>query len=178
MLTALNDERHQLKCYEAGGDDYMVKPCNFNLLMGRAVQLIKMREEKIRRENKEVKPQATETNDIQPAAIITSSVDKHFIEKMDSIIAQHIGDCNFNIEQMAEMMGMGRTKFFNKTKELTGMSPNKYLQNERMRIAAELLKKGELTVAEVSYRVGIQDASYFNKCFKAKYGIVPSKFGK
>lgn len=178
MLTALNDERHQLKCYEAGGDDYMVKPCNFNLLMGRAVQLIKMREEKVRRKNKEVKPQSTETNDIQPAAIITSSVDKHFIEKMDSIIAQHIGDCNFNIEQMAEMMGMGRTKFFNKTKELTGMSPNKYLQNERMRIAAELLKKGELTVAEVSYRVGIQDASYFNKCFKAKYGIVPSKFGK
>lgn len=178
MLTALNDERHQLKCYEAGGDDYMVKPCNFNLLMGRAVQLIKMREEKAIRKNKEVKPQSTETNDIQPAAIITSSVDKHFIEKMDSIIAQHIGDCNFNIEQMAEMMGMGRTKFFNKTKELTGMSPNKYLQNERMRIAAELLKKGELTVAEVSYRVGIQDASYFNKCFKAKYGIVPSKFGK
>ncbi len=45
-----------------------------------------------------------------------------------------------------------------------------------MRIAADLLAEGNLTVSEVSYRVGIKDASYFNKCFKAKYGVVPSKY--
>ena len=67
---------------------------------------------------------------------------------------------------------------FTKIKELTGVSPNKYLQNERMRIAAELLAEGRMTVSEVSYKVGIQDASYFNKCFKARYGVVPSKYGK
>ena len=47
-----------------------------------------------------------------------------------------------------------------------------------MRIAAELLAEGRMTVSEVSYKVGIQDASYFNKCFKARYGVVPSKYGK
>ena len=47
-----------------------------------------------------------------------------------------------------------------------------------MQRAADLLLEGELTVSEVSYKVGIQDPSYFNKCFKAKYGIVPSKYGK
>ena len=44
--------------------------------------------------------------------------------------------------------------------------------------AAKLLLKGELTVSEVSYKVGIQDPSYFNKLFKARYGVVPSKYGR
>ena len=73
---------------------------------------------------------------------------------------------------------MGRTNFYGKVKELTGMSPNQYLQDARMERAAELLLQGELTVSEISYKIGIQDPSYFNKCFKAKYGVVPSKYGK
>ena len=41
MLTALDDEEHQIKAYKAGADDYMVKPCNFRLLIARIMQLIK-----------------------------------------------------------------------------------------------------------------------------------------
>ena len=76
------------------------------------------------------------------------------------------------------MMNMGRTKFYGKVKELTGMSPNKYLQEARMRRAGELLLEGEYTISEVSYKVGIQDPSYFNKVFKAHFGVVPSKYGR
>lgn len=82
------------------------------------------------------------------------------------------------MDRLAEIMKMGRTKFYGKVKELTGQSPNKYLQEARMERAAQLLLEGELTVSEVSYKVGIQDPSYFNKVFKAKYGVVPSKYGR
>ena len=44
MLTSLADERHQIKAYRAGADDYMTKPCNWNLLLARMIQLIKWRE--------------------------------------------------------------------------------------------------------------------------------------
>ena len=44
MLTALNNEQHQIKGYEAGADDYMVKPCNYRVLIARAIQLIKWNE--------------------------------------------------------------------------------------------------------------------------------------
>jgi AraC-like DNA-binding protein len=76
------------------------------------------------------------------------------------------------------MMSIGRTKFYGKVRELTGMSPNKYLQEARMQRAAELLLEGELNVSEISYKVGIQDPSYFNKVFKARFGVVPSKYGR
>lgn len=180
MLTALDDDRHRMKSYEAGADDYMVKPCNFNILMARAVQLIKKSQKTMTskktetdsdKENEKKKPKAG-------TDILTSVADKNFIDKMDKIIAQRISDPNLTIDQIAASLNMGRTKFFTKAKELTGVSPNKYLQNERMRIAASLLEEGELTVAEISYKVGILDASYFNKCFKSHYGVVPSKYGK
>ena len=47
-----------------------------------------------------------------------------------------------------------------------------------MEKAAALLADGELNVSEVSYKVGIQDPSYFNKVFKAHYGVVPSRYVK
>ena len=46
MLTALADEAHQIKSYQAGADDYMIKPCNYRLLVARMVQFIKWRNEK------------------------------------------------------------------------------------------------------------------------------------
>ncbi len=179
MLTALDDENHQMRSYEAGADDYMVKPCNFKLLLARSLQLIRQSQAV---EAEQAKGQETEGEAPCPTPqqgaprLITTQADKLFREKVQHIMAQHIGDAAFTVDQLAAMMGMGRTKFFKKMKDMTGMSPNKYLQSERMRIAADLLADGELTVSEVSYRVGIQDASYFNKCFRQKYGVAPSKY--
>ena len=189
MLTALDDDNHRLQSYTAGADDYMVKPCNFRLLIARAVQLIK----NVRKQEAQPSPQSPFPGPVDvpsqssPAAsqspsapsqspLITSQADKIFLDRMAAITAKHISDPDFTVDRLSEMLGMGRTKIFAKTKELTGMSPNRYLQNERMVIAARLLAEGELTVSEVSYRVGIRDASYFNKCFKTKYGVVPSKY--
>lgn len=186
MLTALDDDNHKLKGYEAGADDYMVKPCNFRLLVARIVQLItwyrkfKPSEKEV---TKAVQPvQKLETTIVKEGGkeekIITSVADRNFINKMQAIVAQHIGEKDFTIDQLASQLCMGRTKFYGKVKDLLGVSPNKYISNERMRIAGELILEGELTIAEVGYRVGIIDPSYFNKCFKAYYGCVPSKYGK
>ena len=172
MLTALDDEAHQLKSYGAGADDYMVKPCNFRLLVARAMQLIN-RARAVRERPSASSPAAGAAS----KPLLTSAADKNLMDRIGMIVAQHIGDKDFTVDKLAEALGMGRTKMFAKMKELTGVSPNKYLQNERLRIAAGLLAEGRFTVAEVSYKVGIQDASYFNKCFKARYGVVPSKYG-
>jgi len=183
MLTALGDEDHQIKGYKAGADDYMVKPCNYRVLIARAIQMIKWNEERetVRDDAGEV-VETRETGDAsehaQSTTIITSTADKRFLEKLNTIVDQHISDENFSIDQMAEFMKTGRTKLYGKVKELTGMSPNKLMTDRRMRLAARLLEDGELNITEISYRVGISDASYFNKCFKRYYGMAPGKYKK
>ncbi len=176
MLTALDDDRHKIKGYEAGADEYMVKPCNFRVLITRAIQLIKwsLRNEQVAIDNNMPK----EDLSLHKETILTNKADKNFKDKVQLIISKNVGNPDFNIDELASMLNMGRTKFYGKMKDITGVSPNKYLSDERLRIAAELLIEGELSVSEISYKVGIQDSSYFNKRFKAKYGVAPSKYGK
>ena len=177
MLTALDDDHHRIKGYEAGADDYMVKPCNYQVLTVRATQLIKWsRERKATTVATPPAENAAQPSETMEEPIITSRADKRFAEQVDRIIALHLGDPDFSVDQMAEMLHIGRTKLFGKIKELKGMSPNKLLVSERMKHAAQLLEDGSLNISEVSYKVGIKDASYFNRCFKQHYGISPKQY--
>ena len=171
MLTALADEQHQIRAYKAGADDYMTKPCNWPLLVARAMQLIKWQAEP-------APPISRSSSLISHSSPITSQADKVFMVKLENLTMQHLSDADFNIDQLAQLMAMGRTKFYGKVKDMTGISPNKYIMQARMKKAADLLADGEMNVSEVSYKVGIQDPSYFNKVFKAYYGVVPSKYVK
>lgn len=174
MLTALDDETHQIKGYQAGADDYMVKPCNFKLLIARMIQLMKWSNKHIATPQEESTIQ--DPAPIQQPVVITVVQDKKFKDQVDNLIALHLDDSNFSVDTLASAMKMGRTKFYGKMKDLYGISPNKYIMNIRMEKAVELIQQGDLTISEIGYKVGIPDASYFNKCFKQKYGVAPSKF--
>ncbi len=184
MLTALNDEKHQIKGYKAGADDYMMKPCNFRLLVARIIQLItwsmklpKQLEENSKQDDTSSATPLKSTEAPKPV-VMEKVVDKNLLDRFQNIVAQHISDPTFTIDTMASMMHMGRTKLYGKIKELTGETPNKYIMKSRMKMAAELLETGEYNVSDVCYKVGLEDVSYFNKCFKNYYGASPSKYGK
>ena len=183
MLTAFDDAKHILKAYKSFVDDYMVKPCNFKLLIARALQFVAS-DAKARDRKKAAADQpqqaATPQESSAPAepTILMSTLDKKFKDKLEAIVAQHISDSTFNVDRLAELLNLGRTTVYNRTKAIMGISPNMYIQNERLRIAANLLLEGEYTVGEISDKVGFSDSTYFYKCFKSKYGVAPSRYGK
>ena len=94
---------------------------------------------------------------------------------MNSIISESVEDEEFSIDVLAQNMNMSRSSFYRKITAVTGMSPNEYLKNFRLNKAAELLRDG-CRVSEVSERVGFTSSSYFAKCFRAKFGVLPSEF--
>lgn len=171
MLTALNDDVHQIKAYKAGADDYMVKPCNFQLLLARMMQLIKWKQQ-----TPVVAQSKEEEGKSESETIFVSRADKLFKEEVAQFVAQNLSREDFSVDMLAEMMHMGRTKFYGKMKEIYGMPPNKYLMEQRMEWAAQLLLEGKYTIAEITYKVGIGNPSYFNKCFKSHFGVAPSKY--
>ena len=189
MLTAFDDANHILKAYKNFVDDYMVKPCNFKLLIARALQFVAMDIKEKKEEKKKENQQAStdkapsviakeDTSAQEVPTLLMSPLDKKFKDKFTTIVAQHISDSSFNIDRLAELLNLGRTTVYNRTKSIMGVSPNTYIQNERLRIAAELLLEGEYTISEISDKAGFSDATYFYKCFKNKYGVAPSKYGK
>ena len=90
----------------------------------------------------------------------------------------HLGDCDFNVDTLAQDVGMSRAQLHRKIKELTGVSTAKFVRNIRMEQAERLLREGKVNVTQVAYSVGFSDQAYFSTVFKQYYGVKPSEYGK
>ena len=171
LLTALDDENKQLEGLKTGADAYITKPFSPRLLMARIVKLIEGRErlrEKFAGATAEVRP-----------AICSTDQDREFADRLQLVMEKQMDNAEFTIDDFAAQMKLGRTMFYRKVRGVTGYSPNEYMRIMRMKKAAEYLSSGEnLTVAEVSYRVGLNDPFYFSKCFKQQFGVSPSAYQK
>ena len=105
-----------------------------------------------------------------------SKEDERFCRKLERIVNARLHNPNLNVDTIASQFGIGRTNFYRKVRELTGMSPNDFLRKCRMERAAELLSSTEVAVSEVCAQVGIPDAQYFSRVFKAHFGVSPSAY--
>ena len=156
-------------CTECGTcADACPSDCLLYTSLARAFKLIEQRE-KLREKF------SNDPNMVRPA-ICTSDKDKEFADRLQMVMDQQIGNAQFTIDEFASMMGLGRTVFYRKVRGVTGYSPNEYIRIIRMKKAAELLLENRYTVAEVSYKVGINDPFYFSKCFKQQFGVAPSVY--
>ncbi len=168
LLTAFVSEDLKLKGSDLGADAYIMKPFSLKYLISRVYKLIEQREMLKKRFSVDIN---TKEN-----LLSNTGKDKEFYLRINNIIEDNIDNPNFSIDEFTELSGQRRTIFFKKIKGLTGYSPNELLKIKRMKKAAELLLQGNHTVAEVSWKVGIEDQFYFSKCFKAQFGCSPSKY--
>jgi len=56
------------------------------------------------------------------------------------------------------------------------LSPNLLLKEFRLEKAKELMKKQCYNVAQITFEAGFTSPSYFTKCFKKKYGLLPMSY--
>ena len=105
-----------------------------------------------------------------------SKEDERFCRKLERIVSTRLRNPNLNVDTIAAQFGIGRTNFYRKVRELTGMSPNDYLRKYRMERAAELLRSTDLPISDVCVQVGVPDAQYFSKVFKVFFELTPTAY--
>lgn len=180
LLTALGSIEKQLQGARFGADAYIPKPFNSALLVGKCIGLLEQRD---RLRKAYSAPQTTEAGPSAKTAetspLIASERDRKFREIVDMKISHNLSNPDFVVDDLAQATGYGRSQFYSKMTEVTGMTPKEYIRQKRMARAAELLRGGEMiTVAEVAYQVGFTDSLYFSRCFKQHFGVTPSKYQK
>lgn len=85
---------------------------------------------------------------------------------------------NIIIEDIAKRLKVDYSLFRKAFKKYTGLSPMQYHTSLRMKHAAELLTSTDLTIKEISSRLGFCSLYYFSKLFKEKLRVSPNEFRK
>lgn len=175
LLTARALSHHQIEGYESGADAYLTKPFSPDLLLARINNLLQSRHQlKDLWSNGHTEAQTATTNQ-NPERQIPNDVESAFIAKFKQVVEQRLPDSNLSVEDLAADMGLSRVQMYRKIKALTGCSPVDLLRKARLARAQQLLTTTELSVSEIAYQVGFASPSYFTKCYKETYGIVPGE---
>ncbi|MEI8271149.1 MAG: two-component regulator propeller domain-containing protein [Paludibacter sp.] len=169
LLTAQTSLEQNLDGLKRGADDYITKPFNVNILVTRCSNLLMSRKVLQEKFSKQI--------DNSAFTIATNELDQAFIEKIINIVEAHISDEKLDVDFLCSEMAIGRRVFFYKMKSITGQTPNDFIQNIRLKKAASILQNvPDKTISELSEELGYNSVSYFGKCFKAKFGVLPSEY--
>ncbi|MDT0643566.1 two-component regulator propeller domain-containing protein [Zunongwangia sp. F363] len=168
MLTAKAMADDWVEGLEAGADVYLSKPFEMKIMRSQLKQLIFNREllfsKYVEGFNKaEIEPNAT-------------SMDQQFILEIIRYTKNNIRETNLNVEKLSDEFNLSRSQLYRKIKALTGLTANELIRKIRLERAKELLEEMENpSISEVSYNVGFSSPSYFSKCFKAHFGVLPKE---
>jgi len=168
MLTAKTTMEARLMGLDLGSDAYLEKPFSIEHLCKQIDNLLRSR--------RQLREQFASSPLLSSVEIAVGERDKKFTERLNAKIEQHLAEESLSIDMLADHMHMSRSNFYRKVKSMSGMSPNDYLKVIRLKKAAELLLKQEYRINEVYERTGFSSSSYFAKCFKEQFGMLPREF--
>ena len=168
MLTAKSSQESEIIGIKTGADDYIRKPFDLELLRLKLANIIKHREELRKRFNREVT--------LQPKEVTVTSADETFLKQAIEIVEEQMMNTDFSVEMLVREMGLSRSNLYLKFKEITGLSSSEFIRSIRLKRAVQLLENSDLSVKEIMYMTGFNTASYFSKCFKKQFGMIPSEY--
>ncbi|HEY7417144.1 MAG TPA: AraC family transcriptional regulator, partial [Ktedonobacteraceae bacterium] len=87
-------------------------------------------------------------------------------------LRQHF-DQPLRIEEIARDLGMSVSGFHHHFKAVTALSPLQFQKQLRLQEARRLMLSEDLDATSAAYRVGYQDAAYFNREYKSLFGVPP-----
>ncbi len=168
MLTAKGQDEDMLRGIQTGADAYLVKPFSTELLVTTVSKLIEGRRLLREKYSKSIL--------VEPSGITITPMDEKFIQLVLDVVDTHLDDHTFSVEQLAKDAGVSGPQLYRKVKAITGLSPNEFIRDLRLKRAAVLLKESGLTISEVSYKVGFSNPKYFSRCFHQQFGTSPKEF--
>ena len=114
----------------------------------------------------------TTDGETEGAASPTTSI---FIARFKEVVESRMENSELSVEDLAADMNLSRVQLYRKVKSITGSTPVELLRTARLNRAYRLLLTTDRSVSEVAYQVGFTAPSYFTKCFKEEYGMLPGE---
>lgn len=108
----------------------------------------------------------------------TENTDQIFMDKVNKILEKNLSTDKYTIDKLSIDIGMSRTAFYSRIREITGNPPENYIYSFKMDRALKLLASQQYTISEIAGMLGYCDAKYFGKKFKDFYHVCPTDYIK
>ena len=173
MLTARVATEDRLKGLRLGVDDYLAKPFDREELLARVDNLVRNSMER----TVWVAKQSSTDTEKEVAQSEENTTTISWLTKLENVVHNRIMEGEMSVGDLAELMFVSERQLFRKVKELTGLSPNKYIQEARLQLAKSLLENQTFgSVKEVAISAGFKNQSYFSSLYAKRYGKKPSAY--
>lgn len=170
LLTTKAEHDSRIKGLTEGADAYVDKPFNLEELETRIAGLIANRI-KMRSKFSGVQEQENTVKKIE-----MKGNDAELMERIMKAINENLDDSDFNVEALADKVGLSRVQLHRRMKELTGITVGEFIRNLRLQQAAKLLESGDVNVSQVTYAVGFANPNNFTAAFKKHFGVTPTAY--
>ncbi len=168
LLTAKNSADDRIECYNAGADGYISKPFELKVLEARINNFILNKKDK----QKEFKSNV----EINISTLDYLSQDEQFLKNAIKIIEEQLDESEMDVNTFADRLNMSKSSLYRKIKTMTGLAPNEFIRNIRLKHACQMLKNQTVSISEVAYAVGFSDPKYFTLCFKNEFNMTPREY--
>jgi AraC-like DNA-binding protein len=121
-----------------------------------------------------IRPKEPKKEGLSPQLL--SVADQEFLDKAVAAVSTHMIDSDYSVDALASDLCMSRANLHRKMRAINGQTPTDFIRNQRLERAAQLLRTTSHSVNEIADLVGFSYASYFTKCFKEKYGVLPKDY--
>lgn len=168
LLSSNTDDKVRQSAVENGADVFVEKPVNVEYLKAQL--------------DGQIKKRMVLWNSFAKRPFVSLSgmgrkrTDEPFLKNLSSIVVDNMSNQDLDVDKLAELMHTSRSVLFNKVKNATGMTPNNFIKTIRLRSAAEQIAKGRYKINEICYMVGFNSPSYFARCFREEFGVLPKDF--
>jgi len=170
LLTAKDSLVYELEGYSIGAEDYIIKPFNESLLIGKIKSIIRNRQLLHKRMSNDEK--------IIPEELPINERDQKILEKLIALIETNIASENLNSKFITSELGVSHSVIYKKIKALTGLSLIEFITEIRLKTARKFLLEKDYSVTDVCYKVGYSNRKYFSKIFKKRFDKNPSDYKK
>jgi len=169
LLTARTREEDRLQGYRIGADDFLTKPFRMEELVIRVGSIIKNRERIRKRFRAQTEiPQEKEAN---------ASPETRFVQRATACVLEHLTEEDYGRDALARDMCVSSSSLYNKLRAATGENISGFVNTIRLKEASRIAREEpEISIAELSERVGYHSTRYFTMCFKKEFGITPKEF--
>jgi AraC family transcriptional regulator len=100
---------------------------------------------------------------------------KYKLQQILDYINEHLAE-DLSLEVMAALVDMSLHYFCRLFKQSTGMSPHKYLTQQRIERAKQLLKLQNAAIADIAIQCGFANQGHFTKSFRQLTGMTPKVY--